>query len=90
MPPRKSDLFGFTHDGKTYTFERPLSVVTRPGWLRKNRRRDELDLAFTILEEIAGDEALDAIDKMGDDEFRELMVRINAAMTEGLSDPDKP
>lgn len=73
--------FTFEKDGKTYEFERSLDVVRRPGWLRKNRRRDELDLAFTILEEVAGDEALSVIDEMDEDEFKALMERLNAEIT---------
>jgi len=75
------ERFTFDHDGKTYTFERSLDVVRKPGWLRKNRRRDELDLAFTILEEVAGDEALAAIDEMEEDEFVVLMERLNESVT---------
>lgn len=73
-------LFTFDHDGETYTFERPFSVVRSPRWLRANRRRDELDLAFTILEEIAGDDALAAIDAMTEDEFKDLVVRLMAEL----------
>lgn len=73
--------FTFKHDGKTYTFEKSLDLVKRPGWIRKNRRRDELDLAFTILEEVAGEEALEVIDEMDEASFKALMEKINAAMT---------
>lgn len=64
-----SDRFTFEHDGETYTFEHGFETIRTPGWLRANRRRDELDLTFTIIEATAGDEALEAIDKMTEDEF---------------------
>lgn len=73
--------FTFTHDGKSYTFEKSLERVRKPGWLRKNRRRDEIDLAFTILEEVAGDEALAAIDDMDEAQFQTIMEQLNREMT---------
>lgn len=76
-----SKNFTFEHGGTTYTFAHSFDRVRKPGWLRKNRRRDELDLAFTILEEVAGDEALAAIDEMDEPAFKALMERINKAMT---------
>lgn len=77
----QSDLYTFEHDGKTYTFERPFAVVRTPKWLRANRRRDELDLAFTVLETIGGDEVLDVIDSMTEDEFKAFAVGLNKAMS---------
>lgn len=76
-----ADLFSFEHGGETYTFEQPFDVVRSPRWLRANRRRDELDLAFTILEEIAGDDALEAIDTMNEDEFAELSKKLNKELS---------
>lgn len=69
-------LFSFVHKGKTYTFEKSLDVVRSPGWLRKNRHRDEMDLTFTILETVAGDDALAAIDDMDFAEFTKLAERL--------------
>lgn len=69
-------LFTFEHDGQSYTFERPLSAVRSPRWVRANRRRDELDLMWTIVETIAGDEALAAIDTMTEAEFDGLMKQL--------------
>lgn len=69
-------LFSFEHDGETYTFERSLDIVRNPRWLRANRRRDEVDMAFTILEEVAGDEALEAIDSMDPVQFANLAQRM--------------
>lgn len=74
-------LFTFEHDGETYTFEKPFSEVRTPRWLRANRRRDELDLAFTVLETLAGDEALAAIDTMDEDEFASLNERLHKELT---------
>lgn len=80
MTETASDLYTFDYEGETYTFEKPFSVVRAPGFLRANRRRDELDLAFTILEEIAGDEVLALIDRMSDEEFRAFSLDVNKAM----------
>lgn len=76
-----ADLFSFEKDGKTYTFEQSFDVVRSPRWLRANRRRDELDLAFTILEELAGDDALEAIDSMDEDEFAALSKALNKELS---------
>ena len=76
-----ADLFSFEHDGETYTFERSFDVVRSPRWLRANRRRDELDLAFTILEEIAGEDALEAIDSMDEDQFLALSKSLNKELS---------
>lgn len=78
--------FTFEHDGRTYTFEHGFEKVRTPRWLRANRRRDELDLAFTILEEIAGEEALEAIDDMDEDEFKALMDRMNKELGASLGE----
>lgn len=74
-----SDRFSFEHDGQTYTLKPTLDVVT-PGFLRKHRRRDEIDAFFTMLEELTDDyepvtehsETLDAVDSMSRGEFRQL------------------
>lgn len=75
-----TDLFSFEHDGQTYTFERSLDVIRTPRFLRANRRRDEVDLTFTILEEVAGDEALDAIDAMDADQFKAFAADLDKAV----------
>ena len=62
--------YTFEHDGKTYEFEKPLDEVRKPGFIRANRRRDEIDLVFTILEAVAGEEVLDVVDNMTEDEFK--------------------
>lgn len=81
--PKKGDAverFSFEHDGETYTFKPTHSVVT-PGFLRKNRRRDEIDAFFTMVEELVDDydeledksPTLDVIDHMDRAEFNQLM-----------------
>lgn len=76
-----TEHFSFEHNGETYHFEQGFEVVRSPRWLRANRRRDELDLAFTIIETIAGEAALEAIDDMSEDEFVSLAKRLNESMT---------
>lgn len=77
-------LYSFEHDGKTYTFAKPISVCRAPGWVRANRRRDTIDLLWTILEEIAGDEAMAAIDTMTEDEFNELQKHFEREYGQGV------
>lgn len=78
--------FTFEHNGETFTFEHGFERVRSPRWLRANRRRDELDLAFTILEEVAGDAALAAIDDMDENEFRDLAAKVNREMGASLGE----
>jgi hypothetical protein len=83
MSDTTKDLYTFEHGGKKHTFEKPLSVVATPKWLRANRRRDELDLTFTILEEVGGDDVIEVIDEMTPEEFKafgkKLMKELSAA-----------
>lgn len=83
MTDKTPELYSFEHAGKTHTFEKPLSVVATPKWLRANRRRDELDLTFTILEEVGGDDVIEVIDEMTPEEFKafgkKLMKELSAA-----------
>jgi hypothetical protein len=77
-----SENYSFEHNGETYTFEQSLDVVRSPKWLRANRRRDELDLAFTVIEEIGGVDVVEVIDGMTTEEFKvftkDLMKELNA------------
>ena len=66
-----TDCFTFTHDGAEYTLKPTYDVLT-PGFLRKNRHRDDMDAFFTMLEELADPDALDAIDHMSRAEFHQL------------------
>jgi hypothetical protein len=78
-----TEFFTFEHKGERYTFEKSFDVVRRPKWLRENRRRTPLDMAFTMIEELAGDAALEAIDDMTDKQFEKLSERLNREMNEG-------
>lgn len=73
---KKTKNFTFEHDGETYTFEKSFDVVRRPGWLRVNRHRSTLDLTYTVLEEVAGDEALAVLDVMDPDDWRAVADRM--------------
>lgn len=73
------DRFSFERDGVTYTFKPTYDVLT-PGFLRKNRRRDDIDAFFTMVEALVDDyddegesATLDAIDTMSRSEFSILM-----------------
>lgn len=78
--------FKFEHNGKEYEFEKDFSVARSPKWLRANRRRDEVDLVFTILEDIGGDEVCEAVDAMTEDEFQAFVKNV---MKEFSKDSDK-
>lgn len=75
-------VFEFEHRGESYRFEGSFKHLTKPGFIRKNRHKDEVDVLFTLLEDIAGDEALDAIDDMEPNEFEEFTKSLNAAIEE--------
>lgn len=77
------DRFSFEHDGETYTLKRTLDVLT-PGFLRKNRRRDDFDIFFTMVEALIDDydksgesATLDVVDNMPRREFSELQESFN-------------
>lgn len=53
----------FEHDGKTYETARIDSVVT-PGFVRRHRSDADVDVAYTVLEELCDADALAAIDGM--------------------------
>ena len=59
-PPAKKtapkDQCSFVVDGETY-WSRPLYEVITPGWVLDNRRREEIDLYMTLLED-----AFDGVD----------------------------
>lgn len=83
-------LFSFTHDGEEYTFPKPFTTVQTPGFLRANRRRDELDMAFTIIEVLADDDPdiLAVIDKMPLPEFNNLQARLGKALQDSVDNAD--
>lgn len=80
------DNYTFTYNDKQYTFEKGFDVIGSPKFLRSNRRRDELDFAFTMLEEIAGDEVLAVIDEMSTEEFKEFSKAMGEASRVALSE----
>jgi hypothetical protein len=84
-------LFSFTHDGKEYTFPKPFSAVSQPKFLRANRRRDELDMSFTMIEVLADDDEdiLAAIDDMSLAEFNKLSTRMGRALRDSVGNPEE-
>ena len=66
-----SEPFSFEHNGESFTL--PPASSIKAGMLRRFRKLDDLDVAFSILEEIADDEALAALDDMGIAEFNEVV-----------------
>ena len=64
--------FSFEHDGRTYQLKPTWDVLT-PGWLRANRRRDEIDSFFTMLEALADQETLEVVDNLDREQFQKLM-----------------
>lgn len=70
----KKAQYEFEIDGKTYTV--PAFKDIPMGAIRKARHaKDETDMAFTILEEVTGDdsEVLDALDQMNAAQFGEWL-----------------
>ncbi|MGN6589505.1 MAG: hypothetical protein ACTHKE_04360 [Sphingomicrobium sp.] len=66
-----SECFSFEHKGETYTFKNTIEHIT-PGFLRKNRKLNDLDAFFTILETLADEEQLEVIDSLTHEEFGQL------------------
>lgn len=69
--------FKFAHNGEEIEFEKDLAGMNSPRWLRANRRRDPVDLIFTIIEEFGGDDVCDAVDEMDDKQFEEFGEKLN-------------
>lgn len=68
-----TEPFEFTHDGETYTLAAPDTIKT--GFWRRNRGMGDTDAVFALVEKLADgddDPALDAIDDMSRDEFRDF------------------
>ena len=55
--------FEFEHDGQTYETKRIDSVVT-PGFVRRHRSDTDVDVAYTVIEELCDAETLAVIDGM--------------------------
>jgi hypothetical protein len=83
-------FFSFTHKGKEYTFPKPFAVVRTPKFQRAHRRRDPIDLTYTMIEELAGDDStiLDAIDDMTEAQFADLSNRMGTALQSSVNNPD--
>ena|SRR5690554_6166340 len=64
------DVFEFEHGGETHTLPRFGSWSA--GLVRRVRKLSDVDATFTILEEVADEAALAAIDSMDLDEFNRL------------------
>jgi hypothetical protein len=65
--------FVFTHDGETFELAAPSAVLTA-GFSRKNRHKTLEDQFFTLIEALADDAALAAIDDMRKDEFQQFQI----------------
>ncbi len=73
--------FTFTHDDVEYSLK-PLATLGT-GFIRKNRRRTDIDALFTMLEALVDDDpkhkgdTLTAIDEMDREEFNQLQDDFN-------------
>lgn len=76
-PKAEDARFEFVEGGKTYTGRPTLKTLT-PGFLRANRKLEDLDALFTILEALFDEKALAAIDTMTRKRFDELQNELNA------------
>lgn len=84
--PQLDDHFSFEHNGETHTFEKPTSVVRKPGFLATRRSLPEFHMAFEFYEAIAGETALAVIYDMDLDDFNrvtaEFMDHFGASLGE--------
>lgn len=81
-----SQNFTFQQGDDSFEFEKSLNDVITPAWLRANRRRDEMDLILTIIEDCAGDDALAAFYRLTKAEFRTLSDNLNKALGASLGE----
>lgn len=78
--------FTFTFRGKSYTTA-PLSEVVTPGFLRANRRRDQVDQVFTLFEALLPEKVLEAtIDVMTREEFNAVGDELREFMEASLGE----
>lgn len=63
--------FEFEHDGETFTLAAPSAVLTA-GFARRTRHMDLANQFFEMVEELADEKALAAIDEMQKDEFQQF------------------
>lgn len=73
-----NEPFEFKHDGETYTL--PPSSAIKAGMLRRLRKLDYLDIAFSILEELADKDTLAALDDMDLATFNETLDEWQASL----------
>jgi len=66
-----TEPFKFTRDGETH--ELPPFASIKAGMLRRFRKLGDLDAAFSILEELADEDALAALDDLALDEFNDVV-----------------
>lgn len=57
-----TEQFHYEHDGKTFTLPKLENIPA--GLMRRVRKLPEVDGAFTIIEEVADETALEVIDSM--------------------------
>ena len=76
-----ADTFVMTIDGTDYT-SLPLTSVFTPRWARANRRRDELDASYTMIEDafegVPG--FLDALDGLTFDQQADEIAALQRSM----------
>jgi hypothetical protein len=63
---KATDYFSFQLDGETYTMPNKTNDIITFGFIRKNRRRDEIDYVMTCIEALSDgdDDILDKLDAM--------------------------
>lgn len=66
-----NEPFEFKHDGEVYTL--PPASAIKAGMLRRFRKLDDLDIAFSLIEELAEPDALAALDDMPLEEFNQTL-----------------
>ena len=67
-----AESFTFEHGGKSHTFKPTVEHIT-PGFLRKNRKLNDMDAVFEIFEVLADEEQLEVIDNLSHEEFGQLV-----------------
>jgi hypothetical protein len=71
--PKKTAIYELKFDGEVYPSKNVHETIT-PGFMRANRRREEVDAFFTMVEALWDREVLEStVDKMSNDEFSEFM-----------------
>lgn len=58
------EAFSFTGpDGETYSFK-PTKTVLNPGFIRRHRHAGEGDIFYTLIEQLADEDVLEAFDTL--------------------------